>query len=171
MEPLFKSTRVMTEKLAREIFRNTNYIYHLFNISMLIIAVYYNIYYACYYYGINIMLFAMIPLAIASYISRPYTIGRHRVKEYTALHNETETDEYLFFDDFFITRDIYSKSELTISYTSVTNVRASKNFYYFSIKNSKSKIVVPKKTDDETKTEEFIHFINSKITNSKNKIR
>ena len=171
MEPLFKSTRIMSEKLAREIFRNTNYIYHLFNISMLIIAISYNIYYAYLFYGINIMLIVMIPLAIASYISRPYTIGRRRVKEYSALHNETETDEYLFFDNFFITRDIYSKSELTIAYTNITHVRASKNFYYFSVKNSKSKIVIPKKTDDEAKTEEFIHFINSKITNSKNKIR
>ena len=102
MEPLFKSTRIMSEKLAREIFRNTNYIYHLFNISMLIIAISYNIYYAYLFYGINIMLIVMIPLSIASYISRPYTIGRRRVKEYSALHNETETDEYLFFDNFFI---------------------------------------------------------------------
>lgn len=171
MEPLFKTTRVMTEKYAREIFRNTSFMYHFFYFSVFIVVLWYIIYWAYWYYEINAIMFILFLLEIIAYIARPYTVGKNRIKEYKALHNETETDEYLFFDEYILTRDIYSKSELNVDYKNITSVRSSKNFYYFSIKNSKTKLVVPKNTNDETKTEEFIDFINGKIIYSKNKLK
>lgn len=171
MEPLFKATRIMTEKYARELFRNTNFIYHFFNISMLLIAVFYNIYWAYWDYSINIIYIILFILAITSYISRPYTVARKRIKEYKAIYNATETDVYMFYDDFFITKDINSKSEIKIEYVNITSVKTTKNFYIFSIKNSKTKISLPKALDDESKKEEFINFINDKTINSKRKIK
>lgn len=171
MEPLFKITRIMTEKLAREIFRNTSYIYHLYYIAMILVDVFYNLYFAYWYYEINIALIILLLFIIASYIGRPYTVGRKRIKEYNALYNATETDESLFYNDFFITKDVNSKCETKVEYTKVTSVRATKNFYIFSLKNSKTKIVIPKTPDDKTKNEEFINFINCKIANSKRKIK
>ena len=171
MDALFNSTRIMTEKYARELFRNTNYVYHFFYISMLLITIFYNIYWAYWDYSINIIYIILFILAIISYISRPYTVARKRIKEYNAIYNATETDVNMFYNDFFISKDINSKSEIKIEYMNITSVKTTKSFYIFSIKNIKTKIAIPKTLDDESKNQEFIDFINSKIVNSKRKIK
>lgn len=171
MDALFNSTRIMTEKYARELFRNTNYVYHFFYISMLLITIFYNIYWAYFDYSINIAYIILFIFTIIAYIIRPYTVARKRIKEYNAIYNATETDVTMFYDDFFISRDVNSKSEIKIEYINITSVKTTKSFYIFSIKNSKTKIAISKTLDDESKNQEFIDFINSKIVNSKRKIK
>ena len=171
MEPLFGTTRVMTEKYAREIFRNTSCIYHLFYLLFMLFSLSYVIYWVYWYYEINVTFLMLFMFELIAYICRPYTVGRNRIKEYNTLYNAPETDEYLFYEEFFVNKDLYSKSEIKVEYSKISSVKTTKNFYIFSIKDSKTKIALLKNADDDSQKPEFIEFINGKIVNSKRKIK
>lgn len=171
MEPLFRSKDIKNEKKNREIFRNIYYTYHLFYGIMFVFSAVYNIWWMWYYYSINILLAAYTVLIIIAYIARPYSYAKKRHKNYTSLYNATETDEILYYDDFFIDTDVYSKTETKIEYKNITKVKTTKSYYIFSLKDSKIKIITGKEIDGPADNKDFVEFLNSKLINSKTKIR
>ncbi len=171
MEPLFKSTNTITEKKAREHYRNISLRYHIFYLIMFLIALFYNIYWAYYTYEINLIYIGLLIFVIIGYIIRPYTYARSRIREYNKLFNSYETWETIFYDDYFIDKSIHSKEELIIEYTRISSVKQTENYYIFSIINSKTKIFVSNKIENLQEQIEFKNFINNKMINSKGKIK
>ncbi len=171
MEPLYRNIDVKTEEKCREICRYAFPSYHIFYGIMFLFAIAYNIYWIWWYYSINIILLIYSVLTIIAYITRPYSNAKKRVKNYTSLYNNIETDEVLFYEDCFIDKDIYSKSETRIEYERITSVITTKNYYIFSIKDSKSKFTIGKDIECLTENTDFTQFINSRLINSKNKIK
>lgn len=171
MEPLFKSTNTITEKRAREIYRNISLKYHIFYLILLLIPIYYNIYWTYYTYEINLVYIGLLLFVIMGYIIRPYTYAKTRIREYNRLFNSDEIWETLFYEDCFVDKDIHSKEELRIEYERITSVRKTKNYYIFLIKNSKTKIFVNNNIENIQDQIEFKNFINSRMINSKKKIK
>lgn len=171
MEPLFKSKDIKNLKKYREIYRNIFYSYHIFYGIMFFVSVGYNIWWMWEYYSINLLLALYTLLIIIAYIARPYGYAKKRLKNYSSLYNATETDEIMFYEDYFIDTDVFSKSETKIEYEKIVKVWASKSYYIFSLKNTKIKFVISKEIDYLTDNKDFIKFLNSKLINSKTKIR
>ncbi len=171
MEPLFRNINIKSEDKCREIYRNVFTSYHVFYGILILFAVAYNIYWIWWYYSINIILLIYAVLTIIVYFTRPYSYAKKRVKNYISLYNNAETDEVLFYEDCFIDKDIYSKSETRIEYEKISSVKTTKNFYIFSIKGNKIKFTIGKDIENLTENTDFVQFINSRLINSKNKIK
>ncbi|MBR5233662.1 MAG: hypothetical protein IKW03_05595 [Clostridia bacterium] len=170
MEPLFKCTNSITEKRAREIYRNISLRYHIFYLIMFLIAVSYNIYWTYYTYEISLIYVGLLIFVVIGYIIRPYTYARARIREYNRLFCSHEIWETYFYEDCFIDKNIQSKEELKIEYERIASVKKTKNYYVFSIRNSKTKFFVSNSIESLQEQTEFINFINNKMVNSKNKI-
>lgn len=171
MEPLFKSTNTITEKRAREMYRNISFRYHIFYLIMFLIGIFYNVYWTYYTYEINAVYIGFLILVIIGYFIRPYTYANSRTREYNKLFNSYETWETIFYDDYFIDKSIHSKEELNIEYSRISSVKQTENYYIFSITNSKTKIFVSNKIENLQEQIEFKNFINNKMKNSKAKIK
>ncbi len=171
MEPLFKSTNTITEKRAREHYRNVSLRYHIFYLIMLLFALFYNIYWAYYTYEINLIYIGFLIFVIIGYITRPYTYAKARIREYNNLFNSFEIWETFFYEDFFIDKSLLSKEEFRIEYKRIVSVKQTKNYYIFLIRNSKTKIFVCNNIESLQEQIEFKNFINSKMINSKKKIK
>ena len=171
MEPLFRNIDVKTEEKCREICRYAFPSYHIFYGIMILFAAAYNIYWIWWDYSINIILIIYTVFTIIAYIARPYSYAKKRIKNYESLYKYPETDEVLFYEDCFIDKDIYSKSETKIEYDRITSVITTKNYYIFSIRDSKSKFTIGKDIEYLSQNTDFVEFINGKIVNSKKKLK
>ena len=166
MEPLFYNKRTMTPEHARMVYhqiaKSYNIIYFIFEIIYLAI----NIYYICNY-ELNIIALLLFIALIIVHITRPYAYAKRRIREYNALHNATEEDELFFYDDYLLSRDINTKSELKIEYERIIKVKSTKHLYVFHIKDSKSKLITDKNMIAEGTNKSFEEFIKSKVHNYK----
>ncbi len=171
MEPLFRNINIKSEEKCREIYRNVYPSYHIVHLTFIIFSLALIIYWIYFYYSINLILAVYLLYVIASYIIRPFSYAKKRIKYYNSLYKNPETDEVLFYNDFFIDKDIYSKSETKIEYERITSVKTTKHYYIFSIKDCKSKFTIGKEIENLTDNNDFIAFINNKLFNSKKKIK
>lgn len=171
MEALFKSTNKITEKRAREIYRNVSLKYHIFYLILLLISIFYNIYWTYYTYEINLIYIGLLIFVIIGYIIRPYTYAKARIREYNSLFNSHEIWETLFYEDCFIDKNIQTKEELKIEYERIASVIKTNNYYIFLIRNSKTKIFVSNNIENLQEQNEFKTFINNKMVNSKKKLK
>lgn len=171
MEPLFRNIDVKTDSKYREICRNAFLAYHIVYLLFFCLGMAYNIYWLWYDYSINPLMLGYVIITVVAYITRPYSYAKKRYKSYNALYHQPETDEVLFYDEFFIDKDVYSKSETKISYESVTSVKISKSYYIFSVKDTTAKFTIGKDIESLADRTDFTEFINSKLVNSKRKIK
>lgn len=178
METLFEAKRIMTKKLAVELAKNKEplsvYIYFILMFSAAIGRNLYYIFYSVYYYGylsIDIAGVILLFVVIAYCVYRPHSIANRRIKHYQELYKATETDFYYFYDEYFINTDENSKNELKIDYTRIADVKCTKNAYIFKLTDSKAMIEIPKNDFTKGTYDDFIIFINSKIINSKRKLK
>ena len=162
MEPLFYTRRTMTPKFARELFRHVFVQYHI--IHALLFIGYVGIFiYVRNLFPTNVVAFIVLIAIVIMYIYRPYSYAKKRIKEYHALYNADEDDEAIFFQDYFIAKDLNNKSEIKIEYKNITKMRSTKNLYIFHIRNSKTRIITDKNIIPKSNEVDFEKFINQKI--------
>ena len=58
-----------------------------------------------------------------------------------------------------------------LEYKNITKVKTTKSYYIFSLKDSKIKFITGKEIDGQADNKDFVEFLNSKLINSKTKIR
>ena len=166
MEPLFYNKRTMTPEHARlvyhQIAKSQNIVFLILEIIYLAI----NIYYICNYELNIITIFLFLSLIIV-HVTRPNAYAKRRIKEYNALHNATEEDENIFYDNYLLSKDLNTKSELNIEYSKIKKVTSTKELYVFHIKDSKTKLITDKNIIPVGQNENFDEFIKSKIPNFK----
>ena len=178
MDTIFEAKRIMTKQLALELARNKEplsvYIYFTLMFLTPIVRILYYIIYDSYYYGyasIDIIGIILLLIIIAYYIYRPHSIANSRIKRYQELYKATETDHYYFYEDVFRCVDENAKDELTLEYTRISDVKCTKNAYILKLSDSKSLIELPKNDFTKGTSADFITFFNSRIINSKRKIK
>lgn len=166
MEPLFYNKRTMTPEHARlvynQIAKNYNIMYLIFEIIYLGINIYYIV-----NYEINIIAAFLFISLIIVHVTRPYAYAKRRINEYNSLHNAPEEDEIFFYDNYILSRDINTKSELNIEYNRIKKVTSTKKLYVFHIKDSKTKLITDKNIVPTGTDENFEEFLKSKISNFK----
>lgn len=163
MEPLFYNKRTMTPEHARMVYHQIAKKHHIMYLILEILYLITNIYYICYY-GLNIILALLFILLVIIHITRPYAYAKRRIREYNALHNATEEDELFFYDDYLLSRDINTKSELKIEYDRIIKVKSTKKLYVFHIKDSQTKLITDKNMTAQGTDENFENFIKSKVS-------
>lgn len=163
MEPLFYNKRTMTPEHARMVYhqiaKNYNIMYLIFEIIYLGINIYYIV-----NYEINIIAAFLFISLIIVHVTRPYAYAKRRINEYNSLHNAPEEDELFFYDDYLLSRDINTKSELKIEYDRIIKVKSTKKLYVFHIKDSQTKLITDKNMTAKGTDDNFEDFIKSKVS-------